>query len=141
MSTLLHVILDRAPALTTPAQECKGCPGTLCKGCHGTEHGGGCPYVVRGEHRRSGQNLPISHKIFPSRNRKNFAGAIFLSVRIGFYLCKWPLGSILSVESRRRKWPSACTSQIEVSSLGLSPAVFEVLVRGIDHFSWLALSR
>src|SRR6266849_10637214 len=45
MSTLLHVILDRAPALTTLAQECKGCPGTLCKGCHGTEHEGGCPYV------------------------------------------------------------------------------------------------
>src|SRR6266849_4009057 len=38
MSTLLHVILDRAPALTSLAQECKGCPGTLCKGCHGTEH-------------------------------------------------------------------------------------------------------
>src|SRR6266446_10898993 len=45
MSTLLHAILDRAPALATLAQECKGCPGTLCKGCHGTEHGGGCPYV------------------------------------------------------------------------------------------------
>src|SRR6266849_6846553 len=42
MSTLLHVILDRAPALTTLAQECKGCPGTLCKGCHGTEHALGC---------------------------------------------------------------------------------------------------
>src|SRR6266446_4027445 len=37
MSTLLHVILDRAPALATLAQECKGCHGTLCKGCHGTE--------------------------------------------------------------------------------------------------------
>src|SRR6266446_5244232 len=37
MSTLLHAILDRAPALATLAQECKGCPGTLCKGCHGTE--------------------------------------------------------------------------------------------------------
>src|SRR5258706_7169532 len=46
MSTLLHVILDRAPALATLAQECKGCPGTLCKGCHGTEHEGGCPYVI-----------------------------------------------------------------------------------------------
>src|SRR6266481_7810736 len=45
MSTLLHVILDRAPALATLAQECKGCPGTLCKGCHGTEHEGGCPYA------------------------------------------------------------------------------------------------
>src|SRR5882762_726770 len=43
MSTLLHVILDRAPALATLAQECKGCPGTLCKGCHGTEHAPGCP--------------------------------------------------------------------------------------------------
>src|SRR4029077_3946106 len=43
MSTLLHVILDRAPALTTLAPECKGCPGTLCKGCHGTEHALGCP--------------------------------------------------------------------------------------------------
>src|SRR6266403_574989 len=48
MSTLLHVILDRAPALATLAQECKGCPGTLCKGCHGTEHEGGCPYVSFG---------------------------------------------------------------------------------------------
>src|SRR6266403_5814219 len=38
MSTLLHAILDRAPALATLAQECKGCHGTLCKGCHGTEH-------------------------------------------------------------------------------------------------------
>src|SRR6266478_1082956 len=46
MSTLLHVILDRAPALATLAQECKGCHGTLCKGCHGTEHGGGCPYAT-----------------------------------------------------------------------------------------------
>src|SRR6267143_1247179 len=45
MSTLLHVILDRAPALATLAQECKGCHGTLCKGCHGTEHEGGCPYA------------------------------------------------------------------------------------------------
>src|SRR6266478_8937974 len=45
MSTLLHVILDRAPALATLAQECKGCPGTLCKGCHGTRHEGGCPYA------------------------------------------------------------------------------------------------
>src|ERR1700687_1887044 len=43
MSTLLHVIPDRAPALATLAQECKGCPGTLCKGCHGTEHASGCP--------------------------------------------------------------------------------------------------
>src|SRR6266478_7353223 len=43
MSTLLHVILDRAPALATLAQECKGCHGTLCKGCHGTEHALGCP--------------------------------------------------------------------------------------------------
>src|SRR6266404_8435744 len=45
MSTLLHAILDRAPALATLAQECKGCHGTLCKGCHGTRHEGGCPYV------------------------------------------------------------------------------------------------
>src|SRR6266404_9720994 len=43
MSTLLHVILDRAPALATLAPECKGCHGTLCKGCHGTEHAPGCP--------------------------------------------------------------------------------------------------
>src|ERR1700687_1048039 len=43
MSPLLHVIPDRAPALATLAQECKGCPGTLCKGCHGTEHALGCP--------------------------------------------------------------------------------------------------
>src|SRR6266481_4778569 len=47
MSTLLHVILDRAPALATLAQECKGCPGTLCKGCHGTEHALGCPAGLR----------------------------------------------------------------------------------------------
>src|SRR6266404_2039644 len=43
MSTLLHAILDRAPAPATLAQECKGCHGTLCKGCHGTEHAPGCP--------------------------------------------------------------------------------------------------
>src|SRR5437899_9799636 len=49
MSTLLHAILDRAPALATLAQECKGCPGTLCKGCHGTEHAPGCPCESSGD--------------------------------------------------------------------------------------------
>src|ERR1700687_6419559 len=55
MSTLRHVIPDRAPALATLAQECKGCPGTLCKGCHGTEHEGGCPYVFASPKIRSVQ--------------------------------------------------------------------------------------
>src|ERR1700687_545348 len=45
MSTLLHVIPDRAPARATLAQECKRCPRTMCKRCHGTEHEGGCPYA------------------------------------------------------------------------------------------------
>src|SRR6266478_6488336 len=64
MSTLLHVILDRAPALATLAQECKGCPGTLCKGCHGTEHEGGCPYAGAAFAAWTGEGARLSTSIF-----------------------------------------------------------------------------
>jgi hypothetical protein len=73
------------------------------------------------------KKLPISHKIFPSPNRKNLADDPFWSVKMVLSLYKWSITSILSVESLRRKWPSACTQKAEVSSFGLSPEGFKVL--------------
>src|SRR6266478_4976117 len=85
MSTLLHAILDRAPALATLAQECKGCPGTLCKGCHGTEHALGCPTaklaIGKGSNSRLVKNGKSTNSAVPLSRRKGFLDNFFRLAR------------------------------------------------------------